>query len=96
VECDSVQLASYLYSELQGAELERSANVLNLSFVPDDMTFEEEHRSCCLYFSLLANSSLRCGSSNRDQATSGDENMNYQPLDFATDVRICVLECLSA
>ena len=46
VECDTVQLASYLYSELQGAELERSANVLNLSFVPDDMSFEEEYRSC--------------------------------------------------
>ncbi|KAI0304703.1 hypothetical protein BC826DRAFT_1088909 [Russula brevipes] len=44
VECDSVELASYLYSELQGAELERSANILNLSFVPDDMTFEEECR----------------------------------------------------
>jgi hypothetical protein len=48
VECDSVQLASHLYSELHCAELERSANVLNLSFVPDDMTFEEEYRSCCL------------------------------------------------
>ena len=45
VECDSVETASYLYSELEGAELERSANVLNLSFVPDDMTFEEEYRS---------------------------------------------------
>jgi hypothetical protein len=44
VECDTVELASYLYSELQGAELERSANILNLSFVPDDMTFEEECR----------------------------------------------------
>lgn len=43
-ECDTVQTASHLYSELQGAELERSANVLNLSFVPDDMTFEEEYR----------------------------------------------------
>jgi hypothetical protein len=48
VECDTIKTASYLYSELQGAELERSANVLNLSFVPDDMTFEEEHRSCPL------------------------------------------------
>ena len=45
VECDAVQTASHLYSELQGAELGRSANVLNLSFVPDDMKFEEEYRS---------------------------------------------------
>jgi len=52
VECDTVQLASYLYSELQSAELERSANVLNLSFVPDDMTFEEVFRSCLPIFSL--------------------------------------------
>ncbi|KAH9065970.1 hypothetical protein EDB87DRAFT_1554816 [Lactarius vividus] len=44
VECDTVQLATHLYSELQGAELERSANVLDLSFVPDDMTFDEEFR----------------------------------------------------
>ncbi|KAI0307985.1 hypothetical protein B0F90DRAFT_1807324 [Multifurca ochricompacta] len=44
VECGTVQLASHLYSMLQGAELERSANVLNLSFVPDDMTFEVECR----------------------------------------------------
>ncbi|KAH9050421.1 hypothetical protein EDB84DRAFT_1555396 [Lactarius hengduanensis] len=44
VECDTVQLATHLYSELQGAELERSANVFNLSFVPDDMTFDEECR----------------------------------------------------
>ncbi|KAI0274829.1 hypothetical protein BC834DRAFT_849735 [Gloeopeniophorella convolvens] len=44
VECDSVQIASHLYSELQGAELERSANLLDLSFVPDDMTFDEKCR----------------------------------------------------
>lgn len=50
MECDSAELASYLYSELQGAELERSANVLNLSFVPDDMTFDEECRLCLAIF----------------------------------------------
>jgi len=44
VECDTVNFATHLYSELQGAELERSANVLSLSFVPDDMTFDEECR----------------------------------------------------
>ena len=52
MECDSVELASYLYSELQGAELERSANVLNLSFVPDDMTFDEECRLCLAILSF--------------------------------------------
>lgn len=44
VECDSVQAASHIYSELEGTELERSANVFDLSFVPDDMTFDEECR----------------------------------------------------
>jgi hypothetical protein len=52
VECDSVELASYLYSELQGTELERSANVLDLSFVPDDMTFDEESRLCLAILSF--------------------------------------------
>lgn len=59
VECDTVELASYLYSELQGAELERSANVLNLSFVPDDMTFEEECRLCRAILSSTADSFYR-------------------------------------
>lgn len=52
MECDSVELASYLYSELQGAELERSANVLDLSFIPDDMTFDEECRLCLAILSF--------------------------------------------
>lgn len=44
VECDTVQAASYIYSELEGTELERSANVFDLSFVPDDMSFDDECR----------------------------------------------------
>jgi hypothetical protein len=84
VECDTSELASYLYSELQDAELERSANVLNLSFVPDDMTFDEECRLCLAILSF--DSQLIEITPNRDQATSADNNTNYQPLDFATDV----------
>ena len=41
---DSVEAASHVLSELEGTELERSANVFDLSFVPDDMTFDEEFR----------------------------------------------------
>lgn len=37
--CDTVDAASHLLSELDGTELERSANVFDLSFVPDSMTF---------------------------------------------------------
>lgn len=44
VECDSVEAASHIYTELEGTELERSANVFDLSFVPDNMTFEDEFR----------------------------------------------------
>ncbi|KAL1709048.1 hypothetical protein EV121DRAFT_195711 [Schizophyllum commune] len=44
VECDTVDAASHIYAELEGTELERSANVFDLSFVPDGMTFDEEPR----------------------------------------------------
>ncbi|KZT02636.1 uncharacterized protein LAESUDRAFT_815077 [Laetiporus sulphureus 93-53] len=44
VECDSVEAASHIYDELEGTELERSANVFDLSFVPDNMSFDEEYR----------------------------------------------------
>ncbi|KAF9453871.1 hypothetical protein P691DRAFT_771161 [Macrolepiota fuliginosa MF-IS2] len=44
VECDTVEAASHIYNELEGTELERSANVFDLSFVPDDMTFDAEPR----------------------------------------------------
>lgn len=86
MECDSVDLASYLYSELQGAELERSANVLNLSFVPDDMTFDEECRLLCLAILSFDSQLIEFKYPNRDQSTSADNNTNYQHLDFATDV----------
>ncbi|KAI0932105.1 hypothetical protein AcV7_000700 [Taiwanofungus camphoratus] len=44
VECDTVEAASHIYSELEGTELERSANVFDLSFVPDDMAFDDSYR----------------------------------------------------
>ncbi|PIL31880.1 hypothetical protein GSI_06584 [Ganoderma sinense ZZ0214-1] len=44
VECDTVEAASHVFSELEGTELERSANILNLSFVPDGMTFDDDFR----------------------------------------------------
>lgn len=45
VDCDSPATAAYLYKELDATELERTANLLDLSFVPDDVTFDEEFRS---------------------------------------------------
>ncbi|KAF9568445.1 hypothetical protein CPC08DRAFT_654675 [Agrocybe pediades] len=44
VTCDTVDAASHIYNELEGTELERSANVFDMSFVPDDMEFENEPR----------------------------------------------------
>ena len=43
-ECDSPSTASHIFNELDGAELERSANVFDMSFVPDEMTFDQEFR----------------------------------------------------
>ena len=42
--CDTSDAASHIYNELEGTELERSANVFDLSFVPDDMSFDGEPR----------------------------------------------------
>lgn len=44
VECDTAEAAAHIYNELEGTELERSANVFDLSFVPDEMVFDEECR----------------------------------------------------
>ncbi|KAG1831664.1 hypothetical protein DFJ58DRAFT_750457 [Suillus subalutaceus] len=44
VECDTAEAAVHIYNELEGTELERSANVFDLSFVPGEMTFDEEYR----------------------------------------------------
>jgi hypothetical protein len=44
ITCDTVDAAAHIYSELEGTELERSANVFDLSFVPDYMVFDDEYR----------------------------------------------------
>ena len=59
VECDSVEAASHIFNELDGTELERSANVLDLSFVPDDMSFDDDFRCA---------PSLLCSSRSADSA----------------------------
>ena len=38
-ECDSVETAAALYEQLDGAELEHSSMALDLSFVPEDVSF---------------------------------------------------------
>ncbi|EGG10228.1 uncharacterized protein MELLADRAFT_76990 [Melampsora larici-populina 98AG31] len=41
VELDSVDAAAHVYEEIEGTEFERTANVFDLSYVPEDMVFEE-------------------------------------------------------
>ncbi|GAV75883.1 NUC153 domain-containing protein [Cephalotus follicularis] len=44
VECDSTATADYLYKACDGVEFERSANVLDLRFIPDSMEFKHPPR----------------------------------------------------
>ena len=41
---DSAQTASVAYTELDGTELERSANIFDLSYVSEDMQFDDAPR----------------------------------------------------
>ena len=41
IECSSVSIANTLYKSLDGAELGATANLLDLRFVPDDVTFDD-------------------------------------------------------
>ncbi|CAE6335801.1 unnamed protein product, partial [Rhizoctonia solani] len=47
ITCDSSSTASHIYNELHGTELERSANVFDFSYVPEDMEFTQEYRDDC-------------------------------------------------
>ena len=43
VEFSDVSAATYIYREVNGTEFERTANVFDISFVPDDMEFDEDY-----------------------------------------------------
>lgn len=42
IECDSVETAHHIYQHCDGSEFEKSANFLDLRFVPDSVTFSPE------------------------------------------------------
>ncbi|KDN42977.1 hypothetical protein RSAG8_06503, partial [Rhizoctonia solani AG-8 WAC10335] len=48
ITCNSPSAASHIYNELHGTELERSANIFDLSHVPEDMEFAQEARDECI------------------------------------------------
>jgi len=42
VECDSIDTAVEIYNNCDGVEIEKSSNILDLRYIPDEETFEDE------------------------------------------------------
>ncbi|CDU23795.1 related to ESF1-18S rRNA factor, nucleolar protein involved in pre-rRNA processing [Sporisorium scitamineum] len=66
---DSKETARHVYNEIDGTEMERTANVFDLRFVPDGMEFPDGEEGRDAEF--------------RDEAT--EDVVNYKGVDFKTD-----------
>lgn len=78
---DSPQAARYIMDEVDGTEMERTANVFDLSFVPDDMTFPDKQ----------ADKEDLADEGWRDEATEVHDGGAYKGVDFTTDVSALTL-----
>ncbi|KAK0552056.1 pre-rRNA-processing protein esf1 [Tilletia horrida] len=86
-EFDSTEAASHVYNEIDGTEMERSANVFDLRFIPDEMEFPSYPLSAATdeddptkqdgWRDEYTQDSLEPGSSTASS--------KYRPLDFKTD-----------
>jgi hypothetical protein len=65
-------------NEIDATEMERTANVFDLSFVPEDMTFPEEQ----------ASKEDLTDQGWRDEATESTDGGLYKGVDFTTDVSL--------